>query len=227
MTKSLLLASASPARKTTLLNAGITPMIAVANLDEDALLDDYLASHPDQELRRRALAQVKLLAQAKTRAVAESLEAGGAPVLTATGEAVEAYIPDVIVGCDSMLEIGNEIVGKPHTPEVARERLRAMSGTVGYLHSGHCVIDVAAGREVSAVSTAAVHIAELTDLEIERYVATGEPLVVAGSFTVDGFGGPFIDRIEGDYHGIVGISLPLLRQLLAKLNYSITDFWDY
>lgn len=211
----LILASASPARKTTLINAGITPRVVVADVDEEALLANF-ASAP-RNVRDRALAQVEMLAQAKARAIHERIT---------DGEVEQGSEPTIIVGCDSMLEIGDRIAGKPHTPAIARERLREMSGQTGYLHSGHCVIDIATGREASAVSTAAVHIAPLTDLEIDRYIATGEPLEVAGSFTVDGLGGPFIDAIEGDYHGIVGISLPLLRQLVDRLGYSITDFWD-
>ncbi|MCI7304862.1 MULTISPECIES: nucleoside triphosphate pyrophosphatase [Trueperella] len=207
MMQTLLLASASPARKATLIAAHIPPLVAVADVDEDALLAAAKARGPVS-----AAEQVQLLAVAKAKKVAAELDAGTQPT--------------VIVGCDSMLEMDGQVVGKPHTPEVARERLRAMRGNAGDLHTGHCVIDVATGRMAVATSTATVHIAHLTDAEIEAYIGTGEPLVVAGSFTIDGYGGPFVERIEGDHHGVVGISLPLLRDLLAELGHAITDFWQ-
>ncbi len=207
MSKHLLLASASPARKATLIAAGITPSIAVADLDEDGLI----ANNPDLD----AAGQVELLASAKARAIADNLPVAG-----------DDPMPTVVVGCDSMLEMNGTIVGKPYTAEVARERLRAMSGHPGDLHTGHCVIDLATGASAVGTSTATVHIGELSDAEIEAYVATGEPLVVAGSFTIDGYGGPFVEKIEGDHHGVVGISLPLLRHLLSDLGHSITEFWD-
>ncbi|USR79132.1 Maf family protein [Arcanobacterium pinnipediorum] len=210
--RTLLLGSASPARKQTLINAGIIPHVMVADLDEEALIEEYRSAHRELSTRELAIAQVQLLAKAKAH-----------QIFTTASELDQAS--DVIVGCDSMLEIDGTIVGKPHTPSIARQRLRAMSGNVGYLHTGHCVIDTHTGTSVTGVSTATVHIAHLSDADIEAYIATGEPLHVAGSFTVDGFGGPFIERIEGDYHGIVGISLPLLRSLLTELGYSITEFW--
>lgn len=227
MTKRLLLASASPARKATLIAAGITPTIAVADLDEDALL----AANPGRD----AAGQVELLATAKARAIADELrrhaELGGQePSGLEPGGlepgALGEPAPTVVVGCDSMLEMNGQIVGKPHTAEVARERLRAMSGNPGDLHTGHCVIDLESGELAVGTSTTTVYIAELTDADIEAYIATGEPLKVAGSFTIDGYGGPFVDKIEGDHHGVVGISLPLLRHLLADLGHSITEFWN-
>lgn len=239
--KRLLLASASPARRATLAAAGIPPLVAVADLDEDALL----AAHPGLD----ASGQVELLATAKASAVAEQLAswfpitdnhqhptaadrhstAASRHPTTANqmlGQAVAGASPAVVVGCDSMLEVDGQIVGKPHTAEVARERLRAMRGRAGDLHTGHCVIDVATGQRAVGTSTATVHIGELSDAEIEAYIATGEPLHVAGSFTIDGYGGPFVERVEGDHHGVVGISLPLLRRLLAELGHAIPEFWD-
>ncbi|MDP9806040.1 septum formation protein [Trueperella bonasi] len=209
MPKRLLLASASPARKATLISAGITPIVAVADVDEDGLL----AANPGLP----AAGQVELLATAKARAIANQL---GSPA------GLAAVRPSVVVGCDSMLEMDGQIVGKPHTAEVARERLRAMSGRHGDLHTGHCVIDMQSGEMAVGTSCATVYICELSEAEIEAYIATGEPLVVAGSFTIDGYGGPFIEKIEGDHHGVVGISLPLLRRLLSDLGHSITEFWD-
>ena len=132
----------------------------------------------------------------------------------------------LILGCDSMFLLDGECYGKPHSPEHARERLRAMRGATGELWTGHCLIDFATGRVAADASHATVHFGEYTDLDIERYIATGEPLEVAGSFTLEGFGGAFIDSIEGDPHGIIGLSLPLARRLAAQLGVEWTDLWN-
>lgn len=214
----LLLASASPARRATLDAAGIRHTVLVSDVDEDAVLRAAIEEAGGAGLT--AAQQVQVLACAKARAVAQEVRAQGNPLgVTA------------VVGCDSMFEMGGDVVGKPHTEEVARERLHRMSGNSGELYTGHCVIDVAArateerDAEVCAVSRARVYIAELSEEDIDKYIASGEPLHVAGSFTIDGRGGPFVERIEGDHHGVVGISLPLLRRLLAQLGYGITSFW--
>ncbi len=133
----------------------------------------------------------------------------------------------VVVGCDSMLELDGEVHGKPVDAAEAVARWRRMRGRFGVLHTGHWLVDTreASAPEAGAVSSTTVHFADLSDTEIDAYVATGEPLVVAGAFTVDGLGGPFVTRIEGDHHGVVGISLPLLRTLLAELGVAITDLW--
>jgi septum formation protein len=125
-----------------------------------------------------------------------------------------------------MLELDGEILGKPGTAAVARERWQAMRGRVGTLHTGHWIIDDrddGSAGTVGATSSTVVHFADLTDAEIDAYVATGEPLAVAGAFTVDGIGGPYVERIDGDYHGVVGVSLPLLRALLGQLGVSIHE----
>lgn len=132
----------------------------------------------------------------------------------------------LIVGCDSMFLFDGECYGKPHSVEVARERLHRMSGATGELWTGHCVIDFASGRVERGASHAVVRFGEFSDRDIERYIATGEPLEVAGSFTLEGFGGAFIDGIDGDPHGIIGISLPLLRRLVVKLGVDWTDLWN-
>ena len=223
----LLLASASPARRATLDAAGIRHTVLVSDVDEDAVLRTAIEEADDAELT--AAQKVQILACAKARAVAKEVREQGNPLgVTA------------VVGCDSMFEMGADVVGNPHTEEVARERLHRMSGHAGELYTGHCVIDMAAGAmggavaeaaaeensvEACAVSQARVYIAELSDEDIDAYIASGEPLHVAGSFTIDGRGGPFVERIEGDHHGVVGISLPLLRNLLAQLGYGITSFW--
>ena len=132
----------------------------------------------------------------------------------------------LILGCDSMFLLDGECYGKPHSEAVARERLRAMRGATGELWTGHCLIDFATGRMVRGASKATLHFCEYSDLDIERYIATGEPLEVAGSFTLEGFGGAFIDSIEGDPHGIIGLSLPLVRRLAAGLGVEWTDLWN-
>ena len=137
-----------------------------------------------------------------------------------------ATVGPVIVGCDSMFLMDGECYGKPHSVDVARERLRRMRGADGELWTGHCVIDFATGRVARGASRAVVHFSDYTDRDIERYIATGEPLEVAGSFTLEGFGGAFIDGIEGDPHGIIGISLPLLRRLTGELGIEWTDLWN-
>ncbi len=132
----------------------------------------------------------------------------------------------LVLGCDSMLEFGGEIFGKPGERRHSRERWQAMRGKSGTLHTGHWLVDArtnSAQRHIGATSSTVVHFADLTDAEIDAYVATGEPLQVAGAFTVDGLGGPYVEGIEGDYHGVVGVSLPLLRHLLRDLGVAIHE----
>jgi len=131
----------------------------------------------------------------------------------------------LVIGCDSVLEFAGEALGKPGTPEVASARWRAMRGRSGVLHSGHSVRDRATGRVVMATGSTTVHFADLSDAEIEAYVATGEPLHVAGAFTIDGYGGAFVTRIEGDHHNVLGLSLPLLRDLTRELGHTWSDLW--
>ena len=205
MSTRLVLASASPARLATLRAAGIDPEVSVSQVDEEALLTRAAA-----ESRPGAAEQVLLLARAKARDVAARLD----------GE-------HLVLGCDSMLELDGVIHGKPRDAEQAVERWRSMRGRSGVLHSGHWLVDTrgGSGREVGASSATVVHFAGLSDAEIAAYVATGEPLAVAGAFTIDGLGGPFVERIEGDHHGVVGLSLPLLRTLLADLGVELTSLW--
>lgn len=206
----LVLASASPARLATLRAAGMDPEVIVSQVDEDAVLAAARAANPGMTPADDVLA----LAHAKAQAVADAHDTGA-----------------LVIGCDSMLEIGGEVVGKPGTAEAAAERWRGMRGGAGTLHSGHWIIDDRAagdggsGATLGATSSTVVHFADLSDAEIDAYVATGEPLGVAGAFTIDSWGGPFVERIEGDPHGVVGISLPLLRHLLADIGVSVTELW--
>lgn len=223
----LVLASASPARLKTLRAAGVEPAVLVSDVDEDYALANAESRFGPLAAPDAAL----LLAQAKAEAVADRLadadedadEGEDAAEGEDADEGEDAWNV-IVLGCDSIFEHQGRRYGKPETPEAAVERIRAMRGTTGVLHTGHWLIDLrdaedgGTGATLGASSSAAVTFGDIDDEEIAAYVATGEPLWVAGSFTIDGLGGPYIDRIEGDPHGIVGLSLPLLRELLGKLN---------
>jgi len=192
------LGSASPARLNTLRNAGLDPIVVVSGVDESQVTD-----LPPREVALQ-------LAELKCAAVAarDDLPAGA-----------------VVLGCDSLLELDGEILGKPENPEDAVARWKSMRGRSGVLHTGHALHDTATGSVAAATASTTVHFAEVTDDEIAAYVATGEPLHVAGAFTVDGLGGAFVTSIEGDHHNVVGVSLPLVRDLLAELGHAWPDFW--
>ncbi|MDH6121964.1 nucleoside triphosphate pyrophosphatase [Kitasatospora sp. GAS204B] len=194
--RTLVLASASPARLGLLRQAGLDPRVIVSGVDEDALS----AATPAE------LALV--LAEAKAAAVAADLTEG-----------------ELVIGCDSVLELDGQALGKPADAADALARWRSMRGRSGVLRTGHCVIDSANGRQVSATASTTVHFAEPDDAELEAYVASGEPLHVAGAFTLDGRSAPFVRGIEGDHGNVIGLSLPLLRTLLADLGVRITDLW--
>jgi septum formation protein len=193
---SLVLASASPARLATLRAAGIDPSVVVSGVDESQIHGVRAA-----ELARR-------LAELKCTAVAGKV--GG---------------DRLVLGCDSVLELDGNALGKPVDPDEAARRWRAMRGRTGVLHTGHCLRDTASGRTAVATGTTVVHFADVTDDEIAAYVDSGEPLHVAGAFTIDGLGGPFVTRIEGDHHNVVGLSLPLVRELVMELGHRWTDLW--
>jgi septum formation protein len=136
-----------------------------------------------------------------------------------------SWSDSLVLGCDSVLELDGEAHGKPRDAAEAIARWQRMRGRSGVLHTGHCLIDTRSGQQSAALASTVVHFGDLSDEEITAYVGTGEPLRVAGAFTVDGLGGAFVDRIEGDYHTVVGLSLPLLRRLMAELGYRFTDLW--
>ncbi|MDO4887457.1 MAG: Maf family protein [Actinomycetaceae bacterium] len=246
----LLLASKSPARLATLRAAGLNPRVRVSDVDEDRVLAGVRAGAGARVL---ALATAKARAVSGRVPVGRDRwpEAGGKGGLdgadgAASGDSAAAEgganagearageadgreaepAETIVLGCDSMFEFDGQIVGKPHSRQVARERLSRMAGRSGILHTGHCLIHAGSGLQLGGVSHAVVHVARLTAEEIDAYVASGEPLGVAGSFTVDALGGPFIDRVDGDYHGVVGVSLPLLRSMMAHWDLSITQFWQ-
>ena len=192
----VVLASASPARLAVLRGAGVHPEVIVSGVDEDA----YSAPSTGE------LTQV--LASAKASAVASKLDDG------------------LVIGCDSMLDLDGRAYGKPSSPEEAAARWRQMSGRSGTLYTGHCVIDVASGKYEAAVAATTVRFGRPTEAEISAYVATGEPLNMAGAFTIEGLGGWFVDSINGDHNNVIGISLPLLRRLFLDLGVTIPQLWS-
>ncbi|MET9906561.1 nucleoside triphosphate pyrophosphatase [Streptomyces sp. NPDC006476] len=193
----LILASQSPARLNLLRQAGLDPEVIVSGVDEDAVTAPTPA-----EL---ALA----LAEAKASVVAARPEVQGA----------------LVIGCDSVLELDGQALGKPADPEEATARWKAMRGRAGTLQTGHCVWDTTSKRYVSGTASTLVRFGDPSDEEIAAYVATGEPLHVAGAFTLDGRSAPFIEGIDGDHGNVIGLSLPLLRKLLAQLGVGITELW--
>jgi len=192
----LLLASTSPARKRLLTDAGIVFETRSPGVDEDALV----------AAERPATVQDMTLLLAKAKAEAVSFEG-------------------LVLGCDSALWFEGEMLGKPHHPEVAIARWQKMRGKTGVLCSGHWLIDGSTGNAAGKVTETTVKFADLTDDQIHRYVATGEPLQVAGAFTIDGIGGAYVERIEGDYHTVVGLSLVALRELVTDLGHDYQSLW--
>jgi septum formation protein len=194
----LVLASASPARRALLKAAGIDADVLVSGIDESVVEAD------DAYTLSLALARMK----ARTVAARMQAEPGV-----------------LILGCDSVLAFDGEVLGKPADAAEATKRWQAMRGRSGVLHTGHLLTELVGGRQAEEVGTTVVHFADVMDEEIGAYVATGEPLNVAGAFTIDGRGGAFVERIEGDAGNVIGLSLPLLRRLLGELGVAITDLW--
>lgn len=200
MTK-LILASQSPARVKILQDAGFEPVVHPSTIDEDAVLKSTDASDPEQ--------YVTTLAEAKAMDVAKEISTQ----------------KSLVLGADSALSFEGEILGKPKLAEVAIKRWKQMRGKQGILFTGQTLVDTKSKKFVTAQSGTKVWFSNASDQQIQRYVDSGEPLNVAGAFTIDSLGGAFIDRIEGDYHAVVGLSLRLLREMMAELGYEYTDFW--
>ena len=196
---SFVLASASPARLRTLRAGGMEPRVVVSGVDES------LVEASDPRTLCATLARLK--AGAVARLVPES------PGRT------------VVLGCDSVLEFESETLGKPADAAEATQRWQRMRGGTGILHTGHCLIAVPDGALAEAVASATVRFADVTDAEIAAYVRTGEPLHVAGAFTIDGLGGWFVESVDGDPGTVIGVSLPLLRRLLSELGVGVDDLW--
>lgn len=189
------LASASPARRQLLTDAGIPAYVCPSRFDEDQIqLSDPLAL-------------VTALAQSKAETVAPQFKNA------------------LVLGCDSVLAFGGKIYGKPETPAAAIARWQQMRGQVGDLCTGHTLIDTARQQAVSRCQVTRVFFADVSDRQIEAYVATGEPLRCAGAFAIDGKGSLFVEKLEGCHTNVIGLSMPLLRQLMYQLGYDVTDFW--
>jgi nucleoside triphosphate pyrophosphatase len=199
---SFVLASASPARLRTLRAAGVDPEVLVSGVDESMV----------ESSNARTLCAT--LARLKAEAVVKRLRQHGAD-----------RGPTLVLGCDSMLEFEGQILGKPVDDADALARWRRMRGNSGALHTGHCLVDVDTGSEAEEVGSTIVHFADLDDEEIAAYVATGEPAHVAGAFTIDGLGGWYVERIEGDAGNVIGVSLPVLRRLLRELGHGVNQLW--
>jgi septum formation protein len=199
----LYLASTSPARLATLRASGIEPIVIPSHVDEDAAVEAAAPLTPTE--------MVQLLARLKAEAV------------------LSPDLDGFVLGCDSAFELDGQVYGKPHTPSVARERWELQRGREGELHSGHWLIDHRGGvvnGAVGAVSSTIVQIASLSDEEIDAYIATGEPLKVAGAFTIDSLGAAFISRIRGDAHSVVGVSVATVRELLLGFGVSWPSLWN-
>lgn len=193
----IVLASSSPSRARLLRSVGIEPTILVSGVDEE---DPRYAELTSREM-------VIALAIVKAHTIRAKVD-----------------FPALIIGCDSTFEFEGKSLGKPETADRAIERAKMMRGKSGLLHTGHCIIDTEKGVEVSDVASTQVFFAAMSDREIEDYVATGEPLHVAGGFTLDGLSAPFIERIEGESSNVIGLSLPLIRKSFTSLGYNWFDF---
>lgn len=251
----VILASQSLPRRRLLANAGIRPTVSVSHVDEPAALAAAAADAGTSVAALPAADRVAVLSRAKADAVRQQYRQREETIARARGENItfrpyasgDAARPEseplrtfiaknpglagpsrgpLILGCDSLFEVNGQIHGKPHDAAVAAQRLKAMRGASGTLHTGHTLIDLSTGRCLTRVSHAQLHFADYSDAEIERYVATREPLEVAGSFTLEGIGGAFIDSVEGDPHGIIGLSVPLMRSMAAELGFFWPDLWN-
>jgi septum formation protein len=208
------LASASPARRSLLAAAGVSAATITSGVDEEAVVKHYGVD----DAQDVAL----VLARAKAEDVASRLDdlAGDDPALPQEGA--------LVLGCDSVLELDGQVHGRPTDLDQARERWHRMRGRSGILHTGHWLVDTrdeGTGATLGAVASTTVHFARITDEELEAYLASGEPLQVAGAFAIDGLGGPFVRALEGDHHNVVGLSLPTLRDLLSDIGLPWTALW--
>ncbi|WP_418969185.1 Maf family nucleotide pyrophosphatase [Alloscardovia omnicolens] len=255
MTIPVVLASQSPSRARLLVQAGIRPTIRVSHVDEDAVLAQLATDRGMNVSELSVEERVLVLARAKAQSVADDYRATWRAMQQARGELtiskpleqgqgsvaarmdLNEYVHNhlglsglvhgsVVIGCDSLFTLEGEIYGKPHTAEVARERLRSMRSHTGTLWTGHVVIDLSTGEMAQAISHAHVNFTNFSDEDIERYISTGEPLEVAGCFTLEGIGSAFIESIQGDPSGVMGLSVPTVRSLVEELGMSWTNLWN-
>ncbi|MBO9998549.1 MAG: septum formation inhibitor Maf [Cyanobacteria bacterium SID2] len=206
----LILASASPARRQLLLNAGIEPIVCPSDLDES------------QVQLTNPVALVQTLAQLKAESIAERVRQGDLPPRSIDPNDPESVL---ILACDSMLLLNDRIYGKPENPEAAVERWKEMRGQIGELYTGHAIVDLAQNITVVNCEVTRVHFANVSDRQIEAYVATGEPLNCAGCFAIDGRGSLFVEKLEGCHTNVIGLSMPLLRRMMSDLGYEPTALW--
>ncbi|MFT3714684.1 MAG: nucleoside triphosphate pyrophosphatase [Gordonia sp. (in: high G+C Gram-positive bacteria)] len=208
----VVLGSASPARRRILTAAGVAPLVLVSDVDEDALLDRLTGAAPEDV--------VVTLAQAKADAVLSRL--------LSDPQWRETAADALVLTCDSMLLFDGALAGKPHTADVAIERWKRMRGRSGHLLTGHTVTRLSDGAVTGAATgtvSTEIRFSDVSDAVIEAYAASGEPLEVAGAFTLDGLGGWLLDGIDGDPSSVIGISLPLVRRLADQVGVSVTDLW--
>jgi septum formation protein len=204
----VVLGSASAGRLKVLRQAGVDPLVVVSGVDEDAVIAALGSNTSPGDV-------VRILAQAKADQVAASLDD-------------DVAADCVVIGCDSMLYIDGRLVGKPASADAARSQWRSMGGRSGQLYTGHCLlrlIDGKASQRASESGCTTVHFAQPTAADLEAYIGSGEPLAVAGGFTLDGLGGWFVDRIEGDPSNVIGLSLPLTSSLLQRVGLSVSELW--
>jgi septum formation protein len=204
----VVLGSASPGRLKVLRQAGVDPLVVVSGVDEDAVVAALGTNTPPGDV-------VRILAQAKADQVTAIVD-----------DAVAADC--VVIGCDSMLYIDGRLIGKPASPGAALSQWQSMGGHSGQLYTGHCLLRLlngTASQQASESSTTTVHFARPTTTDLDAYIGSGEPMAVAGGFTLDGLGGWFVDRIEGDPSNVIGLSLPLTRSLLQRVGLSIAELW--
>lgn len=230
--RTLVLASASPARAALLRAAGFAPRVMVSGVDEDGVdgLDAAAAARALAERKAGAVAARLTRKDAVVGAPSGTGGAAGHREDTETGAAgtsgLDAGDPaPVVVGCDSLLAVEGEVRGKPSSVAEATRWWRGYRGREGALVTGHAVVDLASARRAAGVAATVVRFGRPTDAEIDAYIATGEPLAVAGGFTLDGYGAPFVDGVDGDPGTVVGLSLPLLRRLLGEVGVDITTLW--
>lgn len=207
----LILASASPARRQLLRNAGIEPIVCPSDLDESQVQ----LSNP--------VALVQTLAQLKAERIAEQMRQGDVPPRTLSPEEPESVL---VLACDSVLRLGDRTYGKPDNPEAAIARWQEMRGNSGELYTGHALVDLAQNITLVNCEVTRVHFAAVGDRAIEAYVATGEPLNCAGCFAIDGRGSLFVDKIEGCHTNVIGLSMPLFRRMLEELGYDLAQLWS-
>lgn len=208
----VVLGSASPARLKVLREAGLDPEVVVSDVDEDAILAELAGVAPEDAVVRLAAAK------------------GAQVCATIVGRDNMSGHDTVVLTCDSMLLLDGVLSGKPHTADVAREQWRRMRGGTGRLLTGHHVTRITGGAlagQAARTASTTIHFADVDDATIDAYVGTGEPLSVAGAFTLDGLGGWFVDRIDGDPSSVVGIGLPTVRELLTAVGVDVTTLWRH